>query len=97
MKKVTIELDFGNSALAALVEAGSGGVDVGQLLRDALGEFADVRSPAEEYVAKRYTSFTGERLKFKVNEVKKRIQMARTLACADVTILVDSTQEEENP
>jgi hypothetical protein len=73
MKKVTIELDFGSSELAALVEAGSAGVDVGQLLRDALGEFADARSPAEKYVKKRYAYMDERSRPFKLREVKKRI------------------------
>lgn len=86
-KKVTIELDFGSGELADQIGAGSCGVDVGQLLRDALGEFADRRS---------WYADTDDWFKsFKARDVEKRIRMARALARADVTIVVGA--EERMP
>ena len=92
-KKVTIELDFGSDELATQVDAGSGGVDIGQLLRDALGEFANKRSPVIVYVNERYASQNDKFKSFKIRDVRKRILMARTLACATVTILVGAEEE----
>jgi hypothetical protein len=91
--KVTVTLEFDVDNNAEYVGKHSGSVDVGVLLRDALGEFQAARKPAAKYVDKRYPrtdgwlSSTG-RL-FKIRDVEKRVAMAQMLARADVTILVD--------
>jgi hypothetical protein len=91
MKRVTITLEFEESD-SEYISKHSGGVDIGLLLRDALGEFEAVRTPANEYVAKRYPgieNFASNSVAFKIRDVEKRNAMAHTLCRADVTIHVE--------
>ena len=76
--KIVIELDV--EAEEALV--GVSDQQLGILLRDAFGEFADRRSPAREYVDRRYPGdgvFAGEARDVKVKQVERRINLANAL------------------
>jgi hypothetical protein len=89
MKRVTITLEFEENDSEYIGEH-SGGVDIGLLLRDALGEFEAVRTPANEYVDKRYgSSMPGPAtIAFKIRDVEKRCEMARVLGRTNVTIFI---------
>jgi hypothetical protein len=85
---VTITLAFTGDEAKALKECL--GSDVGQVLRDALGEFVDARggswASAEGYVAKRYPTQSTEWRARKVRDVNKRMALALALRAVDVTI-----------
>ena len=60
-------------------------VDLGQLLRDALGEFVAARQPEADYVVTRHGDRT-RLFRAKLREVVKRNLLACLLKRADVTI-----------
>jgi len=66
------------------------GVDLGTLLRDALGEFMATREQVEAYVAKRYASHDEVFRSRKVREVTKRLRLAELLHRADITIEIEN-------
>jgi hypothetical protein len=88
MKRVTITLEFEEND-SEYISKHSGGVDIGLLLRDALGEFEAVRTPGNEYVDKRYPDLTSSRRAYKIRQVEKRNAMAHMLCRADVTLVVE--------
>lgn len=97
MKRVTITLEFDEND-SEYINKHSGGVDIGLLLRDAMGEFETARQPAAEYVAKRYPgveNFASNAAAFKIRDVEKRCAMAQALRRAYVTILVSDVSEVE--
>jgi hypothetical protein len=53
-------------------------VDVRILLRDALSEFAAARL-LPDYVLKRYPTLEGDRRTFKMEEVRRRIEVAEAM------------------
>lgn len=87
MKKVTITLEFEGES-AEYIDAKSGGVDVGVLLKDALADFRHARMPVEEYVAKRYAESDDRFRRFKRGDVGKRVAFSAVLSNAFVTINV---------
>jgi hypothetical protein len=96
--KTTITIAF-ECADAITVSELTRAVDLGTLLRDALGEFARTReppvtrndsSPVEQYVATRYATQTDEFRRRKVGEVEKRVALAEILKHGDITIEVES-------
>lgn len=103
MKKVAVTIEFWGED-AEVMALRSGGVDVGVLLRDALGEFQDsrkVRASAEldavptveGYVEYRYALSTERFRKDKVREVTKRCDMAKRLHAGAVTIYVSDVEK----
>lgn len=96
---VKITLDFEGDDAMELQKA-TLGVDLGTLLRDALGEFVRTReppvtshyseSPVEEYVNTRYSTQAVEFRRRKVREVEKRIKLAELLHRGAVTIEVSN-------
>jgi len=87
MKKVTITLEFEGES-AEYIDAKSGGVDVGLLLRDALADFRIERTPPYAYVTKRYADSDDRFRRFKLGDVTKRIEFSAVLSNALVTINV---------
>lgn len=61
--------------------------NLGQLFRDAMGEFIARRTPAEQYVAARYEEQSFNFKQRKVHEVLERLDMAVTIkhALADLS------------
>lgn len=60
--------------------------DVGQLLRDALGEFVAKRTPTEEYVDKRYHLCSSSLRSSKLQEVFNRVMFAEMLIKATISV-----------
>ena len=56
------------------------------LLRDALGEFAAARTPADAYVQRRYQGNASLCTPTKVAEVTKRVEAAFWLSRATITV-----------
>ena len=89
-RKTTITLVFEGTDAADVADITTA-CDFGQLLRDALGEFIQVRTPAREYVTKRYLGIDRARIVYKTREVEKRCLLAGLLKKAYVTIETDET------
>jgi hypothetical protein len=96
--KTTLVLEFEGDAAEELW-ATSGGVDVRQLLRDALGEFIGLRGGESQgehrvdeervltqYVMERYPEWSERQQRSKAREVCKRKAMAALLKLADFTV-----------
>jgi hypothetical protein len=92
--KTKITLDFEGDD-AQEISRLTRGVDLGTLLRDALGEFTRTREPVEEYVVKRYAEETERFKRDKIREVHKRLQLADVLRRGDVTIETSDMTETE--
>ena len=73
--KTSIVIDLPEHVADAVVEL-SKTVDLGTLLRDALGEFASRRTPVGAYVQERYTTVTALSRAKKCDEVERRIAFA---------------------
>jgi hypothetical protein len=69
--RTTITLDFNDVDIERATEL-SNGVDVGVLLRDALGEFIATRTPIDKYVAERYRGQYSGFLTYKIRDLAKR-------------------------
>jgi hypothetical protein len=87
--KTTVTIEFDGDDAVAVHEL-THGVDLGTLLRDALGEFIRAREPVETYIARRYAANTDQVRRQKVREVTKRIKLAEVLHRGDITIEVQS-------
>lgn len=86
--KTTITFVFESDDATAVADI-THAVDLGQLLHDAMGEFTMMRTPAKEYVMKRYPDIDRTRIAYKTREVEKRCLLADLLRKADVTIEVE--------
>ena len=71
--RVVIELRFAHEVDNA------DAADLELLLRDAMGEFVDRRTPARAYVEDRYREMGGAHRAAKVAEVEKRLRWAKAL------------------
>ena len=78
--KTQIVIELPDHVADAVVEL-SKTIDLGTLLRDALGEFASRRTPAAKYVAERYpgVSMTTTARARKIDEVERRIAFAEAI------------------
>jgi len=63
--------------------------EVSQLLRDALGEFRDARTPIQEYIARRYSYLGPESAEEKGNQVRLRTSLALKVLRARVLKALD--------
>ncbi len=89
--KTTITIEFESEDAEKVAEL-TGGVDLTILLRDALGEFIAARTPALEYVKRRYDASYIISHRLKVREVEKRCKLADVLKHGNVTIELDRTE-----
>lgn len=73
--------------------------DIQMLLRDALAEFTDPRTPVDKYVEKRYREQSDEFRKRKIIETTARVQLAQRMKRAVDRMKVDrfETLEPEHP
>jgi hypothetical protein len=76
--KTSIVIDLPDHVAEAVVEL-SKTIDLGTLLRDALGEFASRRTSVAKYVALRYNTTSGASFDRKVDEVERRIALAEAI------------------
>lgn len=75
------------------VEGGIDAETLRQLLRDAIGEFKDVRGPtAETYVRRRY-KLDGKAFERKVAEVFGRVKIAQELRSAVDEVVIEYVDE----
>ena len=82
MKRVTLTLEWTGDGACAM-KAMFGSPDIGQLLRDALGEFRETREELD-YVERRYPRHP--HLDWKRKEVARRCEAARLLSIAEITL-----------
>jgi hypothetical protein len=87
--KTTITLEFKDDDAEAVAGL-TGVVDVGLLLRDALGEFIESRTPVGVYVQSRYLNQSERFRQDKAREVAKRVALATLLVQGGYFILVDA-------
>ena len=74
--------------------------DIGQVLRDALGEFIAKRTPVNAYVEKRYNAGYAATERFqrdKVNNVIKRCALADVIKKGDVTLVLSDDSDGRLP
>ena len=83
--KTTITIEFTGEPAQAVSDL-TRGVDLGILLRDSLGEFVAARTPANTYVARRYSGNSDTFRSFKLREFAKRCALAEMLKRGDITI-----------
>ena len=83
--KTQIVIELPDHVADAVVEL-SKTIDLGTLLRDALGEFASRRTPAAKYVAGRYLGLAASA--WKVDEVARRVAFAEAGTLEPVEDLV---------
>ena len=76
--KTSIVIDLPEHVAEAVVEL-SKTIDLGTLLRDALGEFASRRQLSETYVTGRYPSLSSKARASKIDEVARRIAFAEAI------------------
>ena len=82
--KTTITIEFSGEPAQAVSDL-TRGVDLGILLRDALGEFIAAHTPARTSLDATWETTSLSRL-FKIREVAKRCALAEVLKRGDITI-----------
>lgn len=92
--KTQIVIELPDHVADAVVEL-SKTIDLGTLLRDALGEFASRRTPAAKYVAERYpgVSMTTTARARKIDEVERRIAFAEAIHSGVARVEMETFQE----
>ena len=92
--KTRIIIELPDHVADAVVEL-SKTIDLGTLLRDALGEFASRRTPAAKYVAERYpgVSMTTTARARKIDEVERRIAFAEAIHSGVARVETETLQE----
>ena len=89
--KTQIVIELPDHVADAVVEL-SKTIDLGTLLRDALGEFASRRMPATKYVALRYNTTSGS-FDRKVDEVERRIAFAKAIRSGVARVEMETLKE----
>ena len=90
--KTQIVIELPDHVADAVVEL-SKTIDLGTLLRDALGEFASRRRPIEEYVAKRYGHQKPKSRTSKCDEVERRIAFAEAIHSGVARVETETLKE----
>jgi len=90
--KTSIVIDLPEHVADAVVEL-SKTIDLGTLLRDALGEFASRRQPVKEYVDKRYGHQKPMSRDRKCDEVKRRIAFAEAIHSGVARVVQEKLHE----
>jgi hypothetical protein len=80
--KTSIVIDLPEHVADAVVEL-SKTIDLGTLLRDALGEFASRRKSSETYVTMRYPSLSSKARASKIDKLNRSPGVARRIALAE--------------
>ena len=90
--KTQIVIELPDYVADAVVEL-SKTIDLGTLLRDALGEFASRRTPAAKYVAERYRLVPSTAYDRKVDEVERRIAFAEAIHSGVARVETETLKE----
>ncbi len=90
--KTRIVIELPDHVADAVVEL-SKTIDLGTLLRDALGEFASRRTPTETYVRVRYAALTKKSQASKVDEVERRIAFAEAIHSGVARVETETLKE----
>lgn len=90
--KTQIVIELPDHVADAVVEL-SKTIDLGTLLRDALGEFASRRTPATKYVALRYNITSETSFDRKVDEVERRIAFAEAVCAGAARVETETLKE----
>ena len=88
--KTQIVIELPDHVADAVVEL-SKTIDLGTLLRDALGEFASRRTPAAKYVAGRYLGLAASA--WKVDEVARRVAFAEAIHSGVARVETETLKE----
>ena len=90
--KTQIVIELPDHVADAVVEL-SKTIDLGTLLREALGEFASRRMPIKEYVAKRYGHQKPKSRTSKYDEVERRIAFAKAIRSGVARVETETLKE----